>query len=184
VIERIETERMLLRPITLDDADHLVALDSDREVMRFLTGGRPTPRDDVIEIIRETLGWRWVALSLSTVEFLGWFALHPTAAAEYELGYRLRRAVWGKGLASEGARALIERAFLELGARRVWAETMAANSRSRRVMERCGMRHVRSFHVEWDDPIEGAELGEVEYELTRADWEVGDDAFRVDRGEK
>jgi SAM-dependent methyltransferase len=44
------------------------------------------------------------------------------------------------------------------------------NERSRRVMERCGLRYVRTFHLAWDDPIEGTEHGEVEYELRRQDW--------------
>jgi deazaflavin-dependent oxidoreductase (nitroreductase family) len=168
---RVETERMVLRPITLGDADELVALDSDREVMRFLTGGKPTPRDQVIETIRERLDCRWMAFDRSTNQFVGWFGLVPTAAGEYAVGYRLRRAEWGKGLATEGTRALIDVAFVELAARTVWAETMAVNRRSRRVME-CGLRYVRTFHLEWDDPIDGTELGEVEYELLRSEWEV------------
>ena len=48
---------------------------------------------------------------------------------------------------------------------------MTVNTASRRVMERCGLRYVRTFHLEWDDPIEGTEHGDVEYELTKADWE-------------
>ncbi|MEX1007906.1 MAG: GNAT family N-acetyltransferase [Acidimicrobiia bacterium] len=168
---------MTLRPITLDDADvdELVALDSDPEVMRYLSGGKPTPRDQVVEIIRQSIDGRWMAFDRSVGEFVGWFGLVPTATAEYAVGYRLRVEAWGKGLATEGTRALIEMAFSELGARRVWAETMAVNSRSRRVMERCGLRYVRTFHLEWEDPIEGSELGEVEYELVRPEWELRTD---------
>ena len=55
---------------------------------------------------------------------------------------------------------------------------MVVNTRSRQVMERCGLRYVRTFHLEWDDPIEGTEQGEVEYELRRTDWEA---ATRNDR---
>ena len=168
----VGTERMMLRPITLGDTDELVALDSDPEVMRFLTGGKPTLRDQMIETIRQHLDGRWMAFDRSTNQFVGWFGLVPTAAGEYAVGYRLRRAEWGKGLATEGTRALIEVAFAELAARRVWEETMAANRRSRRVMERCGLRYVRTFHLEWDDPIHGTELGEVEYELVRSEWEL------------
>jgi hypothetical protein len=58
-----------------------------------------------------------------------------------------------------------------LGARRVWAETMAVNLPSRRVMEKSGLIHVRTFHLEWEDPLPGTEYGEVEYALERADWE-------------
>src|SRR5450432_1973167 len=101
---------MVLRPLTLDDVDTLVALDSDPEVMRYVTGGRPSSRDEVIEMVRRRIGRRWMADDRSTVEFVGWFGLVPSAttAGEYELGYRLRRAAWGAGLATEGTRALID----------------------------------------------------------------------------
>ena len=62
-------------------------------------------------------------------------------------------------------------AFTELGARRVYAETMAVNLGSRRVMEKAGLRLVRTFHQPWPDRIEGDEHGDVEYALTRAEWE-------------
>jgi RimJ/RimL family protein N-acetyltransferase len=91
----------------------------------------------------------------------------------YEVGYRLGRRWWGRGLAVEGTRAIIAAAFSLLGARRLTAQTMAVNQRSRRVMERCGMRHVRTFHLEFDDPLPGTELGEVQYEITRAQWGQG-----------
>jgi RimJ/RimL family protein N-acetyltransferase len=174
VIGWFETERMVLRPLTLDDVDTLVALDRDPEVMRYITGGRPTPRDEVVETVRRRIGRRWMADDRATAEFVGWFGLVPSAitAGEYEVGYRLRRVAWGKGLATEGTRALIDLAFTERGATRIWAETMAVNTRSRAVMERCGLRYARTFHVEFDDPIDGTELGEVEYELTRAEWET------------
>src|SRR5439155_17559031 len=84
-----------------------------------------------------------------------------------ELGYRLRFSAWGKGFATEGARALIHKAFTELPLDRVWAETMAVNTPSRRVMERAGLRHVRTYLLAFDDPIPGTEQGEVEYELWR-----------------
>jgi hypothetical protein len=55
--------------------------------------------------------------------------------------------------------------------RRVWAETMAITSASRRVMEKAGLTLERTVHQEWHDPIEGAERGEVEYALRMAEWE-------------
>src|SRR5262245_36849484 len=100
--------------------------------MAFLTGGRPTPRE---EIERVRLPWilreydrapgcgRWAAIEKSSGEFLGWFALQPPGetADQVELGYRLRRSAWGKGYATEGSRALIRRAFTELGTHRLYA---------------------------------------------------------------
>ena len=179
----LETERLLLRRFTGADAGDLHALDGDPEVMRFLDDGRPKSRE-VVET--ETLPTFlrsyerfaglgvWAAVERSTGGFLGWFALHSPEGVgpeEVELGYRLRRSAWGKGYATEGSRALIRKAFSELGARRVFAETMAVNTASRRVMEKAGLTLVRTFHEEWPHPIEGAEHGEVEYALTKAGWE-------------
>jgi deazaflavin-dependent oxidoreductase (nitroreductase family) len=171
-IAHITTVRMRLRPITIDDVDELVALDADPEVMRYLTGGKPTSRDAMIDTVHRAIGSRWVAFDRSTDEFVGWFGLAPTADDEYEIGYRLKRVAWNHGFATEGTRALIDLAFSRLGARRLWAQTMAVNRRSRAVMERCGLRYARRFHPVFDDPIEGTELGEVEYELLRAEWEA------------
>lgn len=176
----LETERLALRRFTASDVDDLVALDADPAVMRFL--GRPTPRSVVVErtlprILAEyqrfdRLGC-WAAEERATGEFLGWFELRPPPGGspeDVELGYRLRRAVWGRGLATEGARALVRTAFAELGVRRVWAQTMAVNAASRRVMEKAGLRYVRTFHLRVDDPLPGTEHGEVEYEIRRDDW--------------
>ena len=179
----LETRRLLLRRFTDADADNLFDLDSDAEVMRFLTGGKPTPR----EVIRnETLprflhfyerfegfGF-WAAIEKSTGEFLGWFEFRPQEGdgpSEVELGYRLKKSAWGKGYATEGSRALIRKGFTELGVQRVVAETMAVNTASRRVMEKTGLTLERMFYRDWPDPIEGAEHGEVEYALRKADWE-------------
>ena len=117
----------------------------------------------------------WAAVEKSTGEFLGWFLFRvrdDTNSDQLALGYRLRKSAWGKGYATEGSRALIDKGFREQGVQRVTAETMVVNSRSRRVMEKCGLSLVRIFHQEWpdSDPIEGSELGDVEYAMTRAEW--------------
>ncbi|MGC4747722.1 GNAT family N-acetyltransferase [Micromonospora sp. DT201] len=177
------TERMRLRRLTMGDVGALVELDSDPEVMRFLSGGVATPlamiRDEQLPRLltqydrHPGLG-SWAALDRETGEFLGWFALDPSAdGTEAELGYRLRRSTWGRGLATEGSRALVRYAFDIVGVRRVWAETMAVNERSRRVMAKAGLHHVRTFHLQWDDPIPGTEHGEVEYELRAEEWAAG-----------
>jgi RimJ/RimL family protein N-acetyltransferase len=179
----LRTDRLLLRRFTGADVENLVSLDADPEVMRLLTGGKPTSRELIEhELLPALLGdydrfpgfGRWAAVELATGDFVGWFALRPPDGGdgdEVELGYRLRRSVWGRGYATEGSRALVDKAFSELGVQRVYAETMAVNTPSRRVLEKAGLLHVRTFHLTWDDPIEGTEHGEVEYELRRADWE-------------
>ena len=180
----LETERFVLRRFTESDVDNLLDLDGDPEVMRFLTGGRPTPREEIQTgtlprfihyYERFTDFGFWAAVEKPTGEFLGWFEFHPPEGddpEEVELGYRLRRSAWGKGYATEGSRALIQKGFTELGVRRVFAWTMAVNTASRRVMEKSGLTLVRKFHEEWPDPIEGAERGEVEYALRKASWKL------------
>lgn len=168
--EPLETARLLLRPITANDVDLLVELDRDPVVMRFINGGKSSPRAEVERIVQRSLGHRWLAFDKAGDEFVGWFGIRPSGPRSRELGYRLRRDAWGRGFATEGSLALIDAAFTQLGVDRVRAETMAVNTASRRVMERCGLRFVRTFQLEWDEPIDGSEQGEVEYEITRADW--------------
>jgi RimJ/RimL family protein N-acetyltransferase len=165
------TERLRLRPITVDDVDLLVALDADPAVMRFISGGAPTARDEAARIVRRSLGHRWIAHDRGTREFIGWFGLRPSGEKTRELGYRLRRVSWGQGLATEGSLALIAQAFTHLGTERIWAQTMTVNIASRRVMEHCGLQFVRTFFLEGLEPIEGSDEGDVEYELTKAEWE-------------
>lgn len=179
----LETERLILRWFGEHDAGSLVELNSDPEVTFYINGGRPIPLAEIEQIyLPAYLGYPeryagygfWAAIEKATGEFLGWFHLRPdehSAPDEPELGYRLRRAAWGKGYATEGSKALVEKAFRELGAERVRAETMVVNTRSRRVMEKAGLRQVRVFHQEWPDRIPGDEHGDVEYALTRAEWE-------------
>lgn len=179
----LKTERLRLRRFTGADAGNLHALDSDPEVMRFLEDGRPKSREAVeAETLPKMLRFHersdrfgyWAAVERSTGASLGWFVLHPPEVGgpfEIELGYRLKRSAWGQGYATEGSRVLIREAFAEPGVRRVFAQTMAVNVASRRVMEKAGMTYVRTFRKEWQDPIEGSEHGEVEYEVTRTDWE-------------
>jgi RimJ/RimL family protein N-acetyltransferase len=175
VSEFPHTDRLVLRRFTESDVDNLVELDSDPRVMRFLTNGRPTPRADIEDrvlpmMLRLAPAGFWAAEDRETGTFLGWFALEPGEPGEVELGYRLRAETWGRGLATEGARALVRIAFDELGVDRVWAQTMAVNTASRRVMAKAGLRYVRTFHPHFDDPIPGTEHGEVEYGLRREEW--------------
>jgi RimJ/RimL family protein N-acetyltransferase len=172
----LETEQLVLRRFTHVDVERLFLLHNDPDVMRFLNGGRAASRREIEREYHErfTKDGYWAAIERATDDFIGWFSFHPRedrGPHEFELGYRLRRSAWGQGYATEGSRALIRKGFIELGVWRVFAETMAVNLASRRVMEKSGLEYVRTFHEHWTDPIAGAEHGEVEYALTRAAWE-------------
>jgi RimJ/RimL family protein N-acetyltransferase len=179
----LDTRRLVIRQFTEDDAGNLFDLNSDPEVMRYL--GRAAPlevlRDEIIPFHLAVYGrfdrlGTWAAESVDSGEFLGWFHFRAEDGdiTNIDLGYRLRRPAWGRGFATEGSRALIRMGFTELGVQRVFAHTMAANSGSRHVLEKCGLTLVRATSYDGPDAdiVEGAEQGEVEYELTRATWEA------------
>jgi RimJ/RimL family protein N-acetyltransferase len=177
----LATDRLVLRRFTEDDVDHLYDLNGDPDVMWYLSGGRPTPREEVRDRIIpfflsfyerfDGLGY-WAAETRASGEFLGWFHFRPDESGSVDLGYRLRKAAWNKGYATEGSRALIDKGFTDLGVQRVFAHTMAVNHASRRVMEKCGLTFVRANHSDRLPDIPGAEQGEVEYALTKDDWQT------------
>ena len=181
----LETERLVLRRFGAGDAELLIELDSDPAVMRYLSGGVPTPAEVVREqyipgILAGYERWDGVFGLFAAHEtdggtFIGWFILRPRREGpldEVELGYRLRQAAWGKGYATEGSRGLLGKAFTELGVRLVWAETMSLNQGSQHVMQKLGMTFTEAIPTPPDmEMVEGAELGGVRYEITKEQWE-------------
>lgn len=179
----LQTERLYLRQFRLEDTTLLFELDSDPEVMRFITKGKPTPiRQIEEEILPRLLGYYtqspprgcWAAHLLATGEFIGWFHLRPDKLQpeEMELGYRLKRSAWGQGLATEGSQALVQSAFTELPYEKVSARTLLENLASQRVMQKAGLRFECHFIYplevipEWSE----AERRAIKYSLTREEF--------------
>jgi RimJ/RimL family protein N-acetyltransferase len=176
------TERITLVPLADEHLEWEVEVDSDPEVMRYLSG-RAATREEV-----ETGHARRIAaaekvdglgfwVGLDDGEFVGWWALQPAHGPDQpddprvaDLGYRLLRRHWGKGLASEGARELVSYGFEAIGLDRIIAQTLAVNAGSRGVMERAGLTFVRGFPSSMTVLVEGVEEGEVEYEMTAEQW--------------
>jgi RimJ/RimL family protein N-acetyltransferase len=180
----LRTDRIVLVPLADVHLEHEVELDADPEVMRYLDG-RARTRAEVEEAHRRRLAVADRAPGLGfwagfvDEEFVGWWILEPPerahqdlAEGQAELGYRILRRHWRKGLASEGARELIRHGFEDLGLTRIFAETMAVNAGSRATMATVGMQYVRTMHLHWDEPNPGAELGEVEYAIEREQWQA------------
>jgi len=174
ILTPILTARLILRPTSQSDRADLISLERDPEVMRFINGGQPTPEDGVdagagFLTPRGGESGVWTAIESKSAVFVGWFSLRPRERVA-ELGYRLHRSAWGRGLGSEGARAIVEWGFRDAGLERIVATTMAANRASQRVMEKAGLRYVRTVHLDWPEPLPGSEMGDVEYEITRDAW--------------
>ncbi len=180
----IHTDRLLLVPLADRHLELEVELDSDPAVLRYISGRAPT-REEVVgsHATRMALGRKvpglgfWIASTRDGDEFVGLMMLPPAHGPDQpddptvaDLGYRLVRRCWRQGLATEASRALLRHAFETVGMRRVIAQTMAVNAASRGVMTAAGLRYVRTYHPEFDDPLPGSEWGEVEYEMTREDW--------------
>lgn len=183
----LRTARLLLVPLTDRHLELEVELDSDPEVQRFLNG-RALTREEVVAAHRrrmelaaqvDGLGY-WIAYAEG--EFAGLMFLPPAHGEDQpddptvcDLGYRFLRRFWRRGLASEASLAMLAHAFDTIGQSRVIAQTMAVNAGSRGVMEKVGLRYVRTYHPTFDDPLPGTEQGEVEYEMTREMWKSAKD---------
>jgi RimJ/RimL family protein N-acetyltransferase len=175
----LETERLVLRAFTAADAENLHELNADPDVTWYVTGGEPTPRDVVeTQLIPRFLGfhersdWQgyWAAETKRDREFLGWFHVLPEADGVVDLGYRLRKAAWNRGYATEASRAIIDHCFAERRVRRITAHALAVNVPSRRVMEKCGMTRTGTYQPGSLPDIPGADQGAVAYALTRDQW--------------
>lgn len=152
----LQTERLRLREFGMRDVDRLAALDSDPEVMRYISRGVATPREVILTKVLP--GWLafynqprpigfWAVERLQDDEFIGWLHLRPDLISppQLELGYRFSRHAWGQGLASEGARALIDMGFGNLRCDVITARTLIGNRASQRVMQKCGLAFEGNF---------------------------------------
>jgi RimJ/RimL family protein N-acetyltransferase len=153
---------MYLRRLRLEDAAALFELDSDPEVMRFISKGEPTPflklQNEILPRILDYYAHHppqgcWAAHLRQNDEFIGWFHLRPDKITpeEMELGYRLKRHVWGRGLATEGSRALAESAFRLWNYDKISARTLLINLASQRVMQKAGL--VRQGEFIWSAEV-------------------------------
>lgn len=141
--------RVLLRSWRGDDLDPFAALNADPAVTEFLAG--PRSREASAEMIArlqagiDERGWGLWAVDVEgrCIGFTG--ITHPRFEAHFtpcvEIGWRLARDAWGHGYATEAARLALDYGFEVLGLQEIVAFTTVANHRSRRVMERLGMRH-------------------------------------------
>jgi RimJ/RimL family protein N-acetyltransferase len=156
--DHLTTDRLLLRRWRDGDREPFAAMNADPEVMQHF----PAPLDraasdalvDRIEALFVEQGFGLWALEVrSSGEFIGFTGLHPMPAGTpgaggTEVGWRLARAAWHRGYATEAALAAVRIAFDGAGLRRLWSMTAAANTASQAVMRRLGM----TFHSRFEHP--------------------------------
>ena len=148
----LATPRLLLRPWRDADRAPWAAMSADPEVMAFFEA--PLTRAESDEFVDRTLqgfaergGWGWFAVQeRASTAFVGVAGLAPVAFDAHftpavEIGWRLARAAWGQGFATEAARAAAAFAFDDLGLDEVVALAVPSNARSLAVMRRLAMTH-------------------------------------------
>lgn len=156
-----ETERLILRELLLTDVEGMFELDSDPEVHRYLGNTPVTTREqsaEAIQFIRQQyldngIG-RWAIIDKATNAFIGWTGLKWVTTLTnnhihyYDLGYRLIRKYWGKGIASETAIASLQYAFDKLNAKEVYAMVDCENTGSNKVLQKAGLRLIETFELD------------------------------------
>lgn len=178
----LRTRRLVLRPWQDSDREPFAAMNADAEVMRHFPGRLTRVESDaLIDRLCEKAasdGYAFHAVALHDGTFIGLAGLaKPGFKAPFtpctEVGWRLARAHWGKGYATEAASAAIDWGFGELGLGEIVSFTALANDRSERVMQRLGM--VRDPGEDFDHPsLPGGHplQRHMLYRLTRAAWKV------------
>ena len=169
----LHTERLLLRPISLDDFQQILTYSQDEEWGRWTPDPKPyTHRFGEEFVARKVLApWETeprfsvlldgqvvggVGLQIDTLNMVG------------ELAYSLAREHWGKGLIPESARTIIDWGVRDLGLEKIFARTDLRNTPSLRVMEKLGMK--KEAHLRQHILVEGVRQDEIHYGLLREEW--------------
>ena len=151
----LETEHLILRDWKAEDLSIFVRMNQDPRVMEFflhpLTEMESRNFYDRIRMEIEEYGYGLYAVELKlSGEFIGYIGLHHTQfEADFcpclEIGWRLCKSAWGKGYATEGAKACLNYAFTQFQVPELYSFTSLPNKRSERVMQKIGMQKIKEF---------------------------------------
>lgn len=156
----IETDRLILREIVANDAEGMFALDADADVHRYL-GNNPIKTQEEarknIDFIRQQyidngIG-RWAVVEKDSDKFIGWAGLKFVTEETnrhinfYDIGYRFIKKYWGKGYATEAAKATLTYGFEKLSLPTIFAMADVNNTGSNRILTKIGLKYVEQcFH--------------------------------------
>lgn len=174
-----ETERLILREIIPSDIDGMFELDSDPEVHKFLGNKPVTDRKQIVNVINfirkqyidNGIG-RWAIVDKKTNDFIGWTGLKFVTDLTnnrknyYDLGYRLKKKYWGKGIATETAIVSLDYAFNKLKVEEVYAAASCENIGSNKILQKIGLNLIETFYYE-DIKCNWYKIDKNDYEKTR-----------------
>ncbi len=177
----LRTKRLLLRDFSADDWPAVLAYQSDPRYLRYYPWEQRTP-DDARAFVQMFLDQQaerprhryQLAITLpDTGALIGncGVRLERAEARAASLGYELAPAAWGQGYATEAARAMLAFGFRALGAHRVWAECLAENVGSARVLEKLGLR--REAHLRDHEWFKGRWWDTLIYAILEDEWQSG-----------
>lgn len=159
----LETERLVLRRLTMDDLDALAAIYRDPEVRRYFPEGTLTYQETreelewIIDVYYGRYGFGlWATIDRETDEFIGRCGLIPwtiEGRAEVEVAYLLARTRWGRGLGTEAAKAVLAYAFEQLRLPRLICLIDPANEASVKVAMKIGMALERQADLEGEPTL-------------------------------
>ena len=144
----LETLRLDVRALVAADYADVRTLDQDPRVMRYIADGKARSAEATASSLRRFIRYPalyaglgvWHATRRDTGAFVGLFALvYADTSVDVEVGYRLLPQAWGQGFATEGARALVQYGFDDLGLHRIIGVTHRGNLASQRVLLKAGL---------------------------------------------
>jgi len=170
----IETEKFILRDLKMEDALGMFELDSDPEVLIYLGNNPLTSIEQSKKIIENVhkqyekngIG-RWAIIDKNTDEFIGWTGLKYEEKVRedfnyYDLGYRLKKKFWGKGIATETSLISLEYGFNVLNLKKISATAHIGNKASNKVLQKVGFRFVEEIQID-NEPCNW-------YAITKSEW--------------
>ncbi len=161
----IETNRLVLRAFTPEDAPLIYELNLDPDVIRY-TGDPIKDLAQAKQVLEQTIipqyalynHGRWAVHVKHNMEFIGWCGLKARPERnEIDLGYRFMKTAWGKGYATEAAFACIKYGFEKLNLERIVGRAMPKNTASLKVLQKCDMQYVGDEIVD-DHPAKTYEI--------------------------
>ena len=170
-MKTIETERLILRPFTLDDAQASFQMNTDPEVMKFLGGPFTGTVEDIREMLKKnTLGdyekhgfGRHAVILKETNEFMGFTGLkYVIELDEVDIGYRLKHKFWRQGFGYESTLPCVDFAFNDLGLDRIISLAKADNIASTNLMQKLGLKYEKEVNI-YDEDADY-------YALNKSDW--------------
>ena len=173
--DRFATDRLLLRPLVAADAEALFPAFSDPELMTWWSSGPHASVEETRAYIAPDGGygddWFAWAITLDGGDAIGRVGAGMRRKAVWEIGYLLRRDLWGRGFAREAVSGVVDHLFAEKDARRVFADVDPDNVLSIGLLRRMGFREEGRLRGEWETHL--GVRDSLIFGLLRDEWNAG-----------